>query len=318
MTTVLIVDDSAVDRRLAGKLLEKSGELSIQYAVDGADALERIAAAPPDVVVTDLQMPVLNGLELVEQVRRKFPLVPVILMTAHGSEAVAVQALMSGAASYVPKTELPRHLAATVQNVLCLARSSRQQKQLLDCVRERRVRYVLPNDSSLIPPLVDQLQQWIAAVGLVDDTARVQMAIALEEALLNSLYHGNLEMNADQLEELRSSLLCPQGGNPLLERSQKEPYRDRKIHVDVAISRESARFVIRDDGPGFDPTQVPDPADPANLTRSSGRGLVLMRMFMDEVQRNPNGNEVCLIKRREPDRVPQLALGGQTDVLQST
>jgi CheY-like chemotaxis protein len=318
MTTVLIVDDSAVDRRLAGKLLEKSGEMTIQYAVNGADALERIAASPPDLVVTDLQMPVLGGLELVEQVRRKFPLVPVILMTAHGSEAVAVQALMSGAASYVPKTELPRHLAETVQNVLCLARSSRQQKQLLDCVRERRVRYVLSNDSSLIPPLVDQLQQTIAAVGLVDDTARVQMAIALEEALLNSLYHGNLEMNADQLEDLRSSLLCPQGGNPLSERSQQEPYRNRQIHVDVAISRESGRFVIRDDGPGFDPTQVPDPTDPANLTRSSGRGLVLMRMFMDEVQRNASGNEVCLIKRRERERVPQLALGGQPDVLQST
>jgi CheY-like chemotaxis protein len=306
MTTVLIVDDSAVDRRLAGKLLEKSGEMAIQYAIDGADALEQIAASPPDIVVTDLQMPKLNGLQLVERVRREHPLVPVILMTAHGSEEVAVQALMSGAASYVPKTELPRHLADTVLNVLQAARSSRQQQQLLECAQERRVRYVLANDSSLIPPLVDQLQQAIAAVGLVDDTARVQMAIALEEALLNSLYHGNLEMNADELEDLRSSLLCPKGSNPLLERSQQEPYRNRRIYVDVAISRDSARFVIRDDGPGFDPAQVPDPTDPANLTRSSGRGLVLMRMFMDEVQRNANGNEVCLIKRRERERVPQM------------
>ena len=169
---------------------------------------------------------------------------------------------------------------------------------------EHRVRYVLPNESNLIPPLVDQLQQAIAAVGLVDDTARVQMAIALEEALLNSLYHGNLEMNADQLEELRSSLLCSQGADPLAERSRQAPYRERRIYVDVAISPEAARFVIRDEGPGFDPASVPDPTDPANLTRSNGRGLVLMRMFMDEVRRNASGNEVCLVKRRELQRMP--------------
>lgn len=307
MPTVLIVDDSAVDRRLAGKLLEKAGELELQYAVDGADALERIAALPPDLVLTDLQMPVLDGLQLVEQVRKKYPLVPVILMTAHGSEAIAVKALMTGAASYVPKSELPRHLADTVQKVLSLARSSRQQQQLMECVHERRMHYELANDSSLIPPLVDQIQQAIASMGLVDDTARVQMAIALEEALLNSLYHGNLEMDAEQLEDLRCGLLCPQGNNPLLERSQQPRYRDRRIHVDVEISRDSARFVIRDDGPGFDPAQVPDPTDPANLTRSSGRGLVLMRMFMDELERNAAGNEVCMVKRRESQRVLQPA-----------
>ena len=128
---------------------------------------------------------------------------------------------------------------------------------------------------------------------------RIQVAIALEETLLNALYHGNLEMNADQLEELRSSLLHASGENPLALRSNQAPYRDRRIHVKAKITREEASFVIRDEGPGFDPSSLPDPTDPANLTRESGRGLVLMRMFMDEVIRNDAGNEVCLVKRRE-------------------
>jgi CheY-like chemotaxis protein len=299
MTRVLVVDDSAVDRRLAGRLLEKNHDFKISYANDGADAMRRFDTEPPEIVVTDLQMPIMNGLKLVEEVRDKHPLVPVILMTAHGSEEVAVQALMSGAASYVPKSELARHLLDTVQNVLALARANRQNQRLMECVERRQLNFELENDSSLIPPLVDQLQQTLASMSLVDDTARIQVAIALEEALFNSLYHGNLEMDAEQLEDLRSSLLDPSGPSPITLRAQQAPFRDRRIHVSAMISRDEARFTIRDEGPGFDSSCVPDPSDPANLTSESGRGLVLMRMFMDEVVRNAAGNEVCLVKRRE-------------------
>ena len=61
-----------------------------------------------------------------------------------------------------------------------------------------------------------------------------------------------------------------------------------------------ARFTIRDEGPGFDPAMLSNPTQAENLERCSGRGLLLMRMFMDEVTFNSIGNEVTLVKRR-PD-----------------
>ena len=91
MPKVLIVDDSPVDRRLAGKLLEKRHDpgapdtetgLTMAYAADGREALAAIEKDRPDVVITDLQMPEMNGLNLVLQVRIRHPLLPVILMTA--------------------------------------------------------------------------------------------------------------------------------------------------------------------------------------------------------------------------------------------
>ena len=88
MSKVLIVDDSPVDRRLAGKLLEKRGEdgeptgITVVSAENGRQALEVIAREHPDAVVTDLQMPEMNGLDLVMQIRARHPLLPVILMTA--------------------------------------------------------------------------------------------------------------------------------------------------------------------------------------------------------------------------------------------
>ena len=60
-------------------------------------------------------------------------------------------------------------------------------------------------------------------------------------------------------------------------------------------------FVVRDGGSGFDITQVPDPTDPENMLRPSGRGLLLMQTFMDEFHFNDIGNEVTMIKRRNQE-----------------
>jgi anti-sigma regulatory factor (Ser/Thr protein kinase) len=58
------------------------------------------------------------------------------------------------------------------------------------------------------------------------------------------------------------------------------------------------QIVIRDQGPGFDPTSLPDPTQPENLERAFGRGMLLISTFMDEVRHNEQGNEITMIKRR--------------------
>src|ERR1700722_9974854 len=109
MAKILVVDDSLVDQRLAGRLLQEHSDnvyldkpmaVQVVYANNGKEALDVIPRDRPDLVLTDLQMPELNGLELVDALRDKFPALPVILMTAHGSEDIALQALRRGAASY--------------------------------------------------------------------------------------------------------------------------------------------------------------------------------------------------------------------------
>ena len=106
MAVVLVVDDTAVDRRLAGGLLEKSGNMEVAYANNGVEALNFIGDQKPDLVLTDLQMPDIDGLKLVTTITDEYPGLPVVLMTAHGSENAAAQALANGAACYVPKSEL--------------------------------------------------------------------------------------------------------------------------------------------------------------------------------------------------------------------
>ena len=79
---ILVVDDSEIDRCLVGGLLSGNPDYHVAYANSGAAALAHMRHSLPDVVISDLVMPELNGLELIGQVRQSYPLVPVILLTA--------------------------------------------------------------------------------------------------------------------------------------------------------------------------------------------------------------------------------------------
>src|SRR5262245_15076838 len=140
----------------------------------------------------------------------------------------------------------------------------------------------------------------VAGMGLTDPTGRFRVGAALKEALLNAVYRGNLEISFREMQDTRVSLLEGKAEDLLSKRRAAAPYKDRKVHVAIAIDQEHAQFVIRDGGTGFNPASIPTAGQPGSLDPESGRGLVLMRAFFDEVTFNSAGNEVTLVKRREP------------------
>jgi CheY-like chemotaxis protein len=292
MPTVLVVDDSAIDRRLVGGLLEKHCECAIQYAADGKEALRQMGQALPDLVLTDLLMPEMNGLELVTAVKTEFPFVPVVLMTAVGSEDIAAQALRHGAASYVPKRRLADDLPATVRRILLGSFEDRGHSPLMHYLESCESIFALANDLSLIRGFITYLQEMLRCVPLGDETERLRVCVALEEALRNAYYHGSLEIGSG-LDRAERDQLAQQ-------RLSELPYRDRRIHITARISRAQAVFIVRDEGPGFDVSKLP-PAGLPDEAVTPGRGVVLMRTIMDEVVYNGAGNEVTLVKRRAPE-----------------
>jgi CheY-like chemotaxis protein/anti-sigma regulatory factor (Ser/Thr protein kinase) len=289
MTTVLVVDDSAMDRRLAGSLLKRAGYASF-FANNGREALEMVAETTPDVVLTDLQMPEMDGLELVEAIRSRYPVVPVILMTAHGSEEIAVRALQKGAASYVPKRRLAQALVTTIANVLDIARSAEPEQQVLAFRVYTESRFELDNDVTRVTPLVGFLEGSLRRS--MDETALLQVGVALREAVVNAMYHGNLEVSSSLREGDDRAFQAL-----IAERQKQLPYAARRVHVTARTTRDDVTYVVTDEGPGFDPSSLPDPTDPAQLEKEHGRGLLLIRTFMDEVSHNARGNEITMVKR---------------------
>lgn len=292
MAHVLVVDDSTLDRRLVTRMLEEVG-LEVRTATDGADAIEQISGAAPDLVLTDMQMPQVDGLGLVQHMMDAFPTIPVIVMTAFGSEELAVKALQVGAATYVPKQNLARDLISTVKNVLAVARAKHVSRAVLGSMTRSETDYVLSNTLEGLDALLGVVKDQLRQFRLFGEHDILRVGTALYESLVNAIEHGNLEVQSIQRDmphrEYRSMLE---------ERSQTSPYRTRHVYLTVAISRTAVTFTVRDEGPGFDTNQLPDPTAPENVAKVNGRGLFLIRTFMDEIQFNAKGNEVTMTKRR--------------------
>ncbi len=294
MPKVLVVDDSRMDQRLVGALLRDTPQLDVGFATNGREALDQIRENPPDLVITDYVMPEMDGLELLLKVGRDHPLIPVILMTSHGSDDVACQAERSGATAYVPKSALTKLLPGMVGQLLSLCNEKRELNRFLQTITESESTFVLEdNDTSVISHFLEYAAACMRNAKICEEGNEELICLALEEALRNAIHHGNLELSSD----LRDDYDDEKYNRALEERRAAEPYRSRKVYIKLRVSKEGATFTIRDEGPGFDPTGVPDPTAPENLEAVCGRGIWLMRSLMDDVSYSDQGNEVTLVKR---------------------
>ena len=152
LPTVLIVDDSAADRRLVGGLLERSGGISVDMAKDGKEAIDHFQTRVPELAVTDLIMPEMDGLALVAAVKSEFPLVPVVLMTARGNEEIALAAPRRGR-RLRPQAHPRARSRLTVKRILAAAREDRSLSRLMHRMVNNQSSFVLHNDPEFDPPL---------------------------------------------------------------------------------------------------------------------------------------------------------------------
>ena len=292
MTNILVVDDSAVDRKLICTLLAKKTDWEVKVSEDGQSALEELANELPDLVISDLKMPRMDGFQLVGEIKKKYPVVPVIIITSMGSEDLAMQALREGAASFCPKSRMSHDLITISRNVLSISLNRRQTQQVLSRITHSRLRFELENDSSLIAPTIEHLQSHMLSW---DETDRLRVGVALDESLLNAMHHGNLEVDSSLRNEGDGSGYL----HEIRQRAVVDPFRNRRVLVEAEISEQEIRLRVKDEGPGFKPELVPDPTAPDNLHKPSGRGLLLIKTFMSDVEHNDEGNEITMIKRRD-------------------
>jgi CheY-like chemotaxis protein/anti-sigma regulatory factor (Ser/Thr protein kinase) len=265
--------------------------------VDGRQALDRLRgknapALTPDVIVTDLRMPEVDGLELVREVRQSHPQVPVVLITSYGSEQIAMEALRVGATNFTPKSALQSDLVRTVTQVLELAEHMKFQRNPAIHPESKQIAFVLENELCLIGPTIEHVQENLPRWS---DRDRLQIGMALDEALVNAMQHGNLEV-ASSLREGENE---DQYYDLIRARKNSKPYCHRRVRIEAEFSDQHVCVQISDDGPGFNPGNVPDPTEEENLHRASGRGLFLIKSFMDQVAYNKAGNQITMTKLRQ-------------------
>lgn len=161
------------------------------------------------------------------------------------------------------------------------------------CESDQELRLSFLSHRRLIAAVVGLLLEFCERKQLLCERERMRSAVALEEALVNAVTHGNLEVTSQLRDRDDGSF------EKLIElRLDMAQYKYRRVNVVLRYTSSEVSFTIRDEGPGFDVHAVPDPRDKNYVIRNSGRGLLLMRAFMDQVVFNEAGNEVTLIKSR--------------------
>ena len=150
MSTILVVDDSATDRKLAAGLLARIDDWTVLVEANGVRAFERMAIEQPDVVVTDLQMPEMSGSELLEAITRDYPLTPVVVMTSRRDDLSAVQVLEAGASSYVSKSRLANDLVDTVERVILAAGKRKAERSLIQQMESLQATFVIENNATMV------------------------------------------------------------------------------------------------------------------------------------------------------------------------
>ena len=126
---------------------------------------------------------------------------------------------------------------------------------------------------------------------LLTAESRTQFGIAIDEAVLNAIFHGNLELTEDELKEVRGRLSDGEPIEVLEKRLADSKYKERDVHFQAILNSDFVEVIIRDYGSGFD--HVSASSDGTN------RGLTLIRSHVDEVSFNEAGNEIRLVKLRE-------------------
>jgi len=124
----LVADDSATLLKALCTLLGTQPHIEIAgTARDGGEALRHVEALQPDLLVLDLNMPVLHGLEVTLQVRRRFPAVRIVIVTIHDSPSLRATCLEAGAHGFVPKNRVPAELMKTIDRAFA-ERSTHEKK----------------------------------------------------------------------------------------------------------------------------------------------------------------------------------------------
>jgi serine/threonine-protein kinase RsbW len=134
-------------------------------------------------------------------------------------------------------------------------------------VREK-IDLELPSDLTLMNSVLEYLLDRVAKLGLIQ-IEQSNLFVALDEAFVNAVKHGN----------------------------RNDP--SKLLRVTAELSVHEAIFTVEDEGDGFDVREIPDPRDPANLFKSSGRGVLLIYNIMDEVEYSERGTRLKMVKRPE-------------------
>jgi len=295
--SILIVDDEQIIRNVLKRKLEQTTSFTVFTADDGVPALELFKSQHIDLVISDLLMAEMNGIELLRNLKQLNPHVPVIIITGYGTLDDAIEAIHLGAEDFIKKPFDISDVIETIEKTFRKMAEEADQREIIKFITSEDIQIEIPSDFEYLNTVINYIFSHLRARWLVSDEDLHDVKVCLYEGLSNAFEHGNLGISgAEKILMLEQSQQTWK--DFLMQRMQEKPYCDRRIRVGLRINEVQMEVCITDEGGGFDYATRTAEADPEELFRSSGRGLLLIQSLMDEMSFNTCGSEIRMLKRR--------------------
>ena len=265
--TILVVDDEENLRNLLETVLAGKGYRVIKSS-NGFEAIKAVEDGGVDLAVIDIKMPGMDGMELLSRIKDFSAEFPVVVMTGFADVDITAKALKAGASDFLSKPFGAQEIFHSVSRLLEMRKVRAENRKVLPFI-QFTLNVEFPSRTDYINGIVHYVTEHLKDIELCESTQISNMIIALYEAMVNAIRHGNCNDPA------------------------------KMVRVRAEIGYNEARFTIADQGEGFAIDEISNPTDSKNIYKSSGRGIYLMKHFMDDVVYNDQGNEVTLVKRRK-------------------
>jgi YesN/AraC family two-component response regulator len=292
----LVVDDEPSIRDLLQLQLSGLG-CHVAVAQDGRAALDLLQNGPIDLVFTDIRMPKMSGIQLLQEIKSVSPETSVVVLSGYATIEDTVQALRLGALDFIHKPFRRADVERALDRYRRLRRDAHLTAGYLSQIQDSSQSLTIPSDKEAARVVATSLTRDLVGLGLATPAERESVTLALHESILNAIIHGNLGVPSS-LKNQDVRLF-----EELVEERRREPsYGGRVVKIESRADRTRAEFVIEDQGEGFEHRKLPDPTEAAALMEVSGRGLLIVRLSMDEVRWNERGNRITLVWKARPTK----------------
>ncbi len=258
---VLLVDDEPHVTEIIGRILSQA-KIEPLAASSGEEALNLLRTHRVDLVITDILMPGMSGLELLEKIKGLYPTLPVIVLTAHGDFYVAKEALNRGAFYFLTKPFNKSTILNISEKALRLPRITSEKRRVLPYA-VATLTYRIPSDFSMVPAISYQVMRVCEDMEYSSKKTNFAIPLAVDELVINAMKHGN-KMDSG-----------------------------KEVAVEARVGHDFFTLIVEDQGPGFDYGALPQEFNEESLLAEEGRGIMMVRFYMDEL-RFENGGRRCI------------------------
>ncbi|MFZ0134163.1 MAG: sigma-54 dependent transcriptional regulator [Desulfobacterales bacterium] len=277
METILIVDDEKNYTRILGAVLEDEG-FEILAANSGPEALEILEGSDVDLVLTDMKMPMMDGIQLLEKIKERDPELPVLMMTAHGTVDKAVEAMQKGAYSYILKPFDNDRLIIYVRKAAAMFRVIKENRELRHAVSSRYSFGNIIGKSKVMQQVFDTIRK------VAPSSATV--LIEGESGTGKELVAKSIHFNSPRREKPFVAVNCSALAETLLE---SELFGHEKGAFTGAVSMRKGRFELADTGTLF----LDEIGD-----MSTGLQVKLLRVLQEKVFERVGGTKPIAVDIR--------------------